>query len=707
LLLFMLPALAVAEVRAVNLSEKSSWSAYPLTSHMDYAIDVDGTWTAESISRQPPSFNEMKGTAVDFPSSRPYWLRLTLINPTLRSIPMFVNHLSPYTDSLELYEASEAGVRFLGARGDRRIDHQDIYRLPLFELNVEPGTHNYLFRLETSAAINMNFQLHSKDAFYTKKFVPEYLFLGLLFGFVMVMICYNLFLAVRLRNKTFGYYVLYISMFTTIQFLITGIGSHFLPAEAWKPFVLNKGLIISAELCAMFGCLFATSFLELDKTSPAIHRLIRMFYPVSILNIAICLVAHDLAASLVGLTNGFASIILLIAGFRCAWTGYRPAYFYCTAWVFMLIGNMLTMGQLYGFLASNSLTSWSQFVGGAMEVVLLSLALGDKISLAQENAQSRNLQLHEALTQHIESVEATVEEKTSDIRSIMEHIPIGIFMIHSDETVHRDYSRSLEAIYEREKIQGEKALEFLFEGSDLTNDEKSQARSCFVATLGEDAINFEANSHLLPRRMSRKDVHGNVRVFDFTWNVIEKRDLSGDKILVTVRDVTAMVQLEERDSARQHNLEMIGEILAVPGPGFSRFVKFAKSMSVENESLAAVATETRSLETIRKIYMNIHTIKGSARGHYLRHMTSRLHRVEQEFCLLLTQDDWSGSELNRQVAEVSDAIRSYEEVAQVQLGRRLTHDRIEIDLAGAEDFYLKLLTAAATTPSLHELCERL
>ena len=66
-------------------------------------------------------------------------------------------------------------------------------------------------------------------------------------------------------------------------------------------------------------------------------------------------------------------------------------------------------------------------IAGATEALLLSLALGDRINYYRNKSDKKIKSLNEDLKKHIANVEAIVEEKTRDIKSIMTHIPQGIF----------------------------------------------------------------------------------------------------------------------------------------------------------------------------------------------------------------------------------------------------------------------------------------
>ena len=108
------------------------------------------------------------------------------------------------------------------------------------------------------------------------------------------------------------------------------------------------------------------------------------------MNIIYSLFDFNLSASLlVLLTNSYVTALLAYVAIRGCIEKYRPAYFYIVAWGCLIVGSSVTMGRIYGLLPDTTFTQWSQFLGGAIEVVLLSLAIGDKVRLEQEESSAK------------------------------------------------------------------------------------------------------------------------------------------------------------------------------------------------------------------------------------------------------------------------------------------------------------------------------
>ncbi len=670
-----------AEPRVVTLPSGSSQEKISLSHEFQILFDpsrqlaVDAVLQPENQSR----FQDMAGQDVYQISRGHFWLRVTLVNPGSEVAHYrLVNHFS-YSDRIHLYQWEGGRLVPKAQRGDTIPAEPEAndHRLPNFPLRLAPGPTTFYLLYDTAGAVNLRFSVMT-DQTFTSSSRSEFMFLGLLFGFVAVMIGYNIFLAIRLRNPSFYLYVGYIACFALVQLLFTGTAQYLLPESWLTTILLNQGIVISAELTAIFGSLFAISFLNIKDNSPVLYKVILGFYPLSAFDIVLSFLNFDMSISFVLLTNTYISVALLLAGVLGCMRSYRPAYFYLAAWSFLIVGSLITMGRIYGFLPDNAFTCWSQFVGGAMEVVLLSLALGDKMSLIQEEAHHEISKLaadlnvaNATLKDHIENVEAIVEEKTRDIKSMLANIPQGIFMISAkDGLIMPDYSVHLASILGTKAISGRGVRDILLSRSDLSFDQIDQTETVLLSSLGYDSLNFEANQALLAKELLLNLPQGS-KILELEWNPICDENDVVEKILVTLRDVTQIRELERQREQQQRELEAIGKVLQVPSDKFNNFLATCEdfmgscTQTLDNEP-------TLQLKSIHKVFMNIHTMKGMARTFHLDDLATALHEFESQ---LEPHRHHEGAQvdsslLRRHLKSAEDRIAFYRHINADKLGRK-------------------------------------
>lgn len=120
----------------------------------------------------------------------------------------------------------------------------------------------------------------------------------------------------------------------------------------------------------------------------------------------------------------FGPIALLAAGIRFWIKGLTITRYYTVAWTVFLISAIVFNLRNMGVLPSMPLIDFSPHIGSAIEVILLSLALGDRINTINAEklaAQAKTVEAEKALS---EALERQVEERTSQVDRLSGLLPI-------------------------------------------------------------------------------------------------------------------------------------------------------------------------------------------------------------------------------------------------------------------------------------------
>lgn len=267
-----------------------------------------------------------------------------------------------------------------------------------------------------------------EPTFYTPLAYHEFtkrlsIFYGAYFGIVVSMLIYNLFHYFFLRDKVRLLFILYASTIC-VYFLIanelalTIFPASFLPAT--RTIAQLLALVIMAQTIY-----FTIAFLDAKQTMPFGYWLLHGLAALSLLMIPLIpfFSYYELGPVL---TNLGAIIIpvTMISGFIALRRGYRPARFYLIAWIFFMGGGLvydLNFRGLfpYPFIGNNALQA-----GSAIEMILLSLAIADRVKFLFDKLHQAQLMRQErlnALTRKIVSVE---EQERQRIAAIL-HDSIG------------------------------------------------------------------------------------------------------------------------------------------------------------------------------------------------------------------------------------------------------------------------------------------
>ncbi len=295
------------------------------------------------------------------------------------------------------------------------------YRTFVFQLPLAPANETTIYlRFESQADMTLPLTLWSLDAF-ARASEAESLKLGIFYGILIIMVFYNLFLMLSLRDKSYFYYVICITTFLFHQLLFEGVAYQYLwPNRVW----LGRSIeLYSLAILTAAWLKFISAFLETRRNFPGLHRLMNVLLVLSgFLAILIPFVDYRV---IVGPLLGLGIVVCavgLMAGFL-AWRGRnRAARYFMLAAVPCVIGIVTLTLVRFGVIPSTALTEHIQRVGSVLFVLLLSFALADRVNILKkqkEDAQSAALKASQekerlAFEQSI-TLEKRVAERTEEL----------------------------------------------------------------------------------------------------------------------------------------------------------------------------------------------------------------------------------------------------------------------------------------------------
>ena len=267
----------------------------------------------------------------------------------------------------------------------------------------------------------------------------EYLFFGLINGVLTAMLLYNLVLAIFLRDKTYYTYCLYIAC---INGYVAILGDWPVGLGLSRQLLIDWVLVFFAATY-FFGMVFTRLFLNTAGRLRCFDRLLLLFMGLSVLCPVMALIGLFSIGDLIANILGLISPVVIMAAAAMRWRqGYQPARYYLAAWAFLYCAAIIFSASGLGLIDYNWLiASGSMGLGAAMESILLSLALADRIRDLQ--AERQRLQEQE---QRLTELSITDELTglfnkrwfTSKIASEMDHAsrmdrPLSLIILDVDD----------------------------------------------------------------------------------------------------------------------------------------------------------------------------------------------------------------------------------------------------------------------------------
>ncbi len=361
------------------LSEKGE--KFSLDQYVEIIEDRGDTLRFEDVSAATFSnkFVPVSGTNFGFTHSA-YWVRFTLENTLPKTSDWLLEIKFPFLDSIELYSPDKNGQYYLRKAGrslpfnKREIKHRNF----IFNLQAYPGRNIYYMRLKTESAMFFPMTIWRKEAFATNDHDAQYV-LGLYYGIILGMILYNLFIYISLKDSAYLYYILYISCFMLYQMTSNGLAYEYLwPNSIWWN---RRSTIFFAGLAMFWAIKFTQSFLLSRATTPTLDKILSIEKGAAALLTALSFyISYGVTVKIALLIAAVVVPTMLLTGTICWLRKNRSARFFLLAWISLLAGLFVLVLRNFGFLQANFAVIYGLQIGSVLDVVLLSLALADRIN---------------------------------------------------------------------------------------------------------------------------------------------------------------------------------------------------------------------------------------------------------------------------------------------------------------------------------------
>ncbi|MCA1773980.1 MAG: GGDEF domain-containing protein [Halomonas sp.] len=295
--------------------------------------------------------------------------------PDQQNINLGINIEAPETST---FSAPIHQVAFIPLLGDELERWRPVYEL------TEPGT--YWLKLSSPQALRFSLSqttLPQVESDWRSFLLGQGLYLGMLLGLMV----YNCVLLRFLKDSNYFWYLGFVGSSAVYFFLQKGLIFEFVPT--FSP-MINEALLFTALSIGIISALsFCRSFLMLPEQDRLVDRLFMIFIVFGLLCLAGSwwLPGHVSVKMFSVLGLGTMTLFCL-ASWRALRRRFRPARWLLMGWSALIVGCLAFILSVYGVLPHNILTYYGFQFGSALESLLLSLALADRINLLRRERET-------------------------------------------------------------------------------------------------------------------------------------------------------------------------------------------------------------------------------------------------------------------------------------------------------------------------------
>jgi diguanylate cyclase (GGDEF)-like protein len=345
------------------------------------------------------------------------WFRITL--PVDKNFD-YLEVDNPYLDRVQLYSRRLDGSFQMQEAGDSiPFDRRTInYRTFVFELDNEELHNNvYYLKISSRGAVHFLINLWTEKEFLQYASTSQGL-IGLYYGLLIVMAIYNLLIFLCIRERTHLYYVVYTLMFGLFIASVSGVAFQYLWPNNQQWAQLSTCFFTGLVIFTAFQ--FAREFLQTRVHAPRLDKVILGLMLLSLLQMLMIFVGDILLATRMAIGIGIClPPVILLTAVLCWSRGYRPARFMILGWSFLLL-TIFTSALMYAdLLPANFFTVYGMQIGSGLEIILLSLALADKMALLKQERTELQMAYSRQLEGYSQILEKKVSERTSELQTAM------------------------------------------------------------------------------------------------------------------------------------------------------------------------------------------------------------------------------------------------------------------------------------------------
>lgn len=354
------------------------------------------------------------------------WLKLIIKNNS-SGTDFFLTVPYPNIPELEFFSKDSTGILQLQSNtgskykfNNRTVDDANF----VFKIHAAPNSINeYYLHVKSDKPLQLPIFLKAPDE-YRKTSIQETLIIGLYAGIIIAILFYNLFLFFSTKDTSYLLYVIYLFCLLLAQLTFSGWMFKFLWPNS--PSLNQYAVIVTSSLPGITGLLFSLKFLHVKRYSKILwyaYLVAAAFYSfVFLFGAALPAATGYALLNFSGIGGGL--LLIVSSGYIAFKKRYRPAYYYFIAWFLFALGRQVHSLRNLDVVPYNLFTNYILYIGSALEAILLSLALADRINLLQREkdfSQKEMLKVLEENSLLIKEqnivLEGKVAERTSELTS--------------------------------------------------------------------------------------------------------------------------------------------------------------------------------------------------------------------------------------------------------------------------------------------------
>lgn len=387
--------------------------------------DKSGKLTIDEIKKLD-SFEASKEEVPNFGISRGnVWVKVEVTNLTNENY--FLEVAQPTLDEVAFYDVENELVSIQGDQFSfyKREIHFNHF---VFDLRIGHNeTKTFFLKVNSSNQVQIPLYIGTYDKIDQ---VNQQLivFLSIFLGLMIAMILYNSVVYIFVKDTSYLYYVLYITILMFTQLTPHGYTFQFFWPESTA--FTQYSMFLFPIAVGVTGVLFFNSFLKTKEYVPKLIWVFRLYFVLyAISSVLVILNEFKGAYALIDLTAMLVALTMLIGAAIILRRGNKTAIYFLLAWSMFLVGIVFWVLKDTGVLPHNNLTNYTMLLGAGLETILLSIGLANRINIYRAEKDLSRFNEIKALKENERLIseqniilERKVKERTNELEKVNQEL---------------------------------------------------------------------------------------------------------------------------------------------------------------------------------------------------------------------------------------------------------------------------------------------
>jgi signal transduction histidine kinase/ligand-binding sensor domain-containing protein len=342
-------------------------------------------------------------------SNKPVWLMMRVMNLADRQWLMEI--ANSRINEIDLFVVENNRIINSKKLGDHFPYHLNTIKdaNPISKIDMIENQ-EYLIFLKCKSTEDLKFPLYFwQESELVQAMSNRKIIWGIYFGFIFLIVLYNFFLWLVIRDKSLVYYIFYVLCFGGLQAVLYGFFYQYVWSNSW---LNDRGHLIFLNISSFFMIYFTIEFLNFRANLPYLIKPVQWFSYIILLFSFILLLHYEWYSNFISI--GLTFILLLIQAYvvyNYVSRHIRIIWLYALAMVSISVAAIIVALKNLNIIPAMN-QEYYLMIGSMLEIVLFSVAFGDKLRLSQKEQQRQQMLRNEISTNLHDDLAASLSSLT-------------------------------------------------------------------------------------------------------------------------------------------------------------------------------------------------------------------------------------------------------------------------------------------------------